>query len=65
VLAIHCHKHYQEKVSIRQLRQLRTTIENELRSMPNDDFGKSNVKEKNYNLLTQKTNSKLLNNHKF
>jgi hypothetical protein len=34
LLAIYCYKHFQEKVSIRRVRQLRTQIENELRSWP-------------------------------
>jgi hypothetical protein len=34
LLAIYCHKHFQEKVSIRRVRQLRTQIENELRCWP-------------------------------
>jgi IS4 transposase len=34
LLAIYCHKHFQEKVSIRRVRQLRIQIENELRSWP-------------------------------
>jgi hypothetical protein len=31
---MYCHKHFQEKVSIRRVRQLRTQIENELRFWP-------------------------------
>jgi hypothetical protein len=61
LLAIHCHKQFQEKVSIRRVRQLRTAIENELRSLPDDDVGPEYVKEQNYNLLMQKPNRKLLN----
>ena len=34
LLAIYCHNHYKEKVSIRRVRQLRTQIENELRCWP-------------------------------
>ena len=34
LLAIYCHSHFQEKVSIRRVRQLRTHIENELRCRP-------------------------------
>lgn len=34
LLAIHCYKHFQEKVSIHRVRQLRTQIENELRCWP-------------------------------
>ncbi|MBT8340611.1 MAG: IS4 family transposase [Desulfatitalea sp.] len=34
LLAIYCHKHFQEKVSIRRVRQLRAQIQNELRCWP-------------------------------
>lgn len=34
LLAIYCHNHFKEKVSIRRVRQLRTQIENELRCWP-------------------------------
>ena len=34
LLAIYCQKNFQEKVSIRRVRQLRTQIENELRCWP-------------------------------
>ncbi len=34
LLAIYCHNHFQEKVSVRRVRQLRTQIENELRCWP-------------------------------
>ena len=44
LLAIYCHSHFQEKVSIRRVRQLRTQIENELRCWPmgaeHQDYGK-------------------------
>jgi hypothetical protein len=59
-LAIHCHKNYQEKVSIRRVRQLRTAIENELRSMPEDDFDESNVKGQKIRFIDAKPNRKLL-----
>ncbi|BBO72648.1 hypothetical protein DSCW_00650 [Desulfosarcina widdelii] len=36
LLAIYCHNHFKEKVSIRRVRQLRTQIENELRCWPVD-----------------------------
>lgn len=55
LLAIHCHKNYQEKVSIRRVRQLRTAIENELRSMPDDDFDESNVKDQKLQFVDAKT----------
>jgi len=60
LLAIHCHKNYQEKVSIRRVRQLRTAIENELRSMPEDDFDESNVKGQKIRFIDAKPNRKLL-----
>ena len=31
LLAIYCHKHYREKVSIKRVRELRIKIQNELR----------------------------------
>jgi hypothetical protein len=44
LLAIYCRKHFNEKVSIRRVRQLRTQIENELRCWPmseaNSNYGK-------------------------
>ena len=47
LLAIHCHKNFQEKVSIRRLRQLRSQIENELRWWPMGDmpheYGKKQI----------------------
>jgi hypothetical protein len=55
LLAIHCHKNYQEKVSVRRVRQLRTAIENELRSMPDDDFDESNVKDQKLQFVDAKT----------
>jgi hypothetical protein len=55
LLAIHCHKNYQEKVSIRRVRQLRTAIENELRSMPDDDFDESIVKDQKLQFVDAKT----------
>ncbi len=36
LLAIYCHKHYQEKVSIKRVRQLRIMIQNEARCVKND-----------------------------
>lgn len=55
LLAIHCHKLYQEKVSIRRVRQLRTAIENELRSMPSVDLEQSNFKEQKSQFIDAKT----------
>jgi hypothetical protein len=55
LLAIHCHKNFQEKVSIRLVRQLRTTIENELRWLPDDDVDWQNVKEQELQSVDAKT----------
>lgn len=45
LLAIYCHKHFQEKVSIRRVRQLRTQIENELRCWSTDTETEQHEKE--------------------
>lgn len=55
LLAIYCHRNFQEKVSIRRVRQLRTAIENELRSMPDDDVDEPNVKEQELQFVDAKT----------
>lgn len=55
LLAIHCHKHFQEKVSIRRVRQLRTAIENELRWLPVDDVNSQYVKEQGLQFVNAKT----------
>lgn len=55
LLAIHCHKQFQEKVSIRRVRQLRTAIENELRSLPDDDVDPQYVKEQKLQFVDAKT----------
>jgi len=48
LLAIYCHKQYQEKVSIKRVRQLRIEIQNELRFFGFDAVKSSqNVKEQN------------------
>ena len=36
LLAIYCHEQYQEKVNINRVRELRTTIQNEVRNFWND-----------------------------
>ena len=51
LLAIHCHKNYQEKVSIRRVRELRTAIENELRLMAHE----SDVEEHKFQTVVAKT----------
>lgn len=55
LLALHCHKNFQEKVSIKRLRQLRTQIENELRWWPMADMPHDYVKEQILQNLTAKT----------
>ncbi|BBO78892.1 hypothetical protein DSCW_63090 [Desulfosarcina widdelii] len=47
LLAIYCHNHFKEKVSIRRVRQLRTQIENELRCWPMADDNQQFEKEPN------------------
>jgi hypothetical protein len=37
LLAIYCHKHYREKVSIKRVRELRIKIQNELRDSERRD----------------------------
>ena len=39
LLAIYCHKHYREKVSIKRVRELRIRIQNEVRNVGNDLCG--------------------------
>lgn len=55
LLAIHCHNHYQEKVSIRRVRELRTAIENELRLMTDDDINMANVDDHKLHTVDAKT----------
>lgn len=55
LLAIHCHQNFQEKVSIRRVRQLRSAIENELRWLPDDDSDPKYVKEQELQIVDAKT----------
>lgn len=55
LLAIHCHSHFQEKVSIRRVRQLRTQIQNELRTWPMGAESQLFDKEQNLRNATAKT----------
>ena len=55
LLAIYCHVHYNEKVSIKRVRQLRTQIQNELRSAPANAENICNIKEPNAHNLYAKT----------
>lgn len=55
LLAIYCHNHFQEKVSIGRVRQLRTQIENELRCWPMGSENQKYEKEQklqNVNAIT-------------
>jgi len=54
LLAIYCHRKFQEKVSIRRVRQLRTQIENELRCWPIGDGCQEYVKEQKLQKVSAK-----------
>jgi hypothetical protein len=55
LLAIYCHKHYQEKVSIKRVRQLRMQIQNELRTAPLCAENINDIKEPDLENLYAKT----------
>ena len=55
LLAIYCHNKFQEKVSIRRVRQLRTQIENELRCWPAVAENQQFEKEQNLQNVKAKT----------
>lgn len=55
LLAMYCHSHFQEKVSIRRVRQLRTQIENELRCWPMGAKHQEYGKEQNLQNVRAKT----------
>jgi len=55
LLAIHCHEQNKEKVSIKRVRQLRTQIQNELRTAPTSTETVHNFKEPNDQNLYAKT----------
>ena len=55
LLAIYCNNHFQEKVSIRRVRQLRTQIENELRCWPMAAEQEQYEKEQNLQNVKAKT----------
>ena len=46
LLAIYCHKHFQEKVSINRVRELRINIQNEARIL--DNYSPDPCRQKNY-----------------
>jgi len=54
LLAIYCRENYNEKVSIKRVRELRTQIQNEARSFDNN-FSNLQNKEKQYEILYAKT----------
>ncbi len=55
LLAIYCHNHFREKVSIRRVRQLRTQIENDLRCWPAAPEKENYVKEQYLQNVNAKT----------
>lgn len=55
LLAIYCHKHYQEKVSIKRVRELRIKIQNELRNSQQKDSMASDFTEQGSNIVYAKT----------
>jgi hypothetical protein len=55
LLAIYCHEQHKEKVSIKRVRQLRTQIQNELKSAPSSTETAYNFKEPNDQNLYAKT----------
>ena len=55
LLAIYCYEEHKEKVSIKRVRQLRTQIQNELRSAPSSTETAYNFKEPNDQNLYAKT----------
>jgi hypothetical protein len=55
LLAIYCHNHYQEKVSIKRVRELRIRIQNELRDSKQRTPIPSEFKEQERDVLNAKT----------
>ena len=47
LLAIYCHKQYNEKVSIKRVRELRIKIQNEVRMLAGNISNSKNIKEQN------------------
>jgi len=45
LMSIHCHKQFNEKVSIKRIRELRTTILNELYAGHHPETNQENFKE--------------------
>ena len=48
LLAIYCHEQYQEKVSIKRVRELRIKIQNEARAMELTDLKKQKQTQNQY-----------------
>jgi hypothetical protein len=55
LLAIYCHNHYGEKVSIERVRELRIRIDNELRGSSHEGLSASNFKEQESDASYAKT----------
>ena len=55
LLAIYCHKHHQEKVSIKRVRELRIKIQNELRASKHKYSLASDFTEQGSDILYAKT----------
>jgi hypothetical protein len=53
--AIYCHKHYQEKISINRVRELRIKIQNELRNSEHKYSLASDFPEQRSDVLYAKT----------
>ncbi|OOP56622.1 MAG: transposase, partial [Candidatus Brocadia carolinensis] len=57
LLAIYCHEHYQEKVSIKRVRELRIKIQNEARNLKNNQGTPSSQQADTSNLKEQLSRS--------
>lgn len=57
LLAIYCHEHYREKVSIKRVRELRIKIQNEARILKNDQPAPRSQQTDTHNLKEQKWHS--------
>lgn len=55
LLALYCHKHHNEKVSINRVRELRIQIQNEIRASEPPDHISHNFKEQGNVTLSAKT----------
>ena len=57
LLAIYCHEHYKEKVSIKRVRELRIKIQNEARNLENEPHDPPCQQTGSHNLKEQKWRS--------